>query len=326
MSIAMNQPAPAAAPPRPAALGGLRPRNQTASWFVGGTAAATLIGIWCAAQPSALLWLVGQLLLSAALVEWFVLLHECGHGTLFSSRWANTLTGQLAGVFAGIPFPIWTRVHGRHHKWTGWQDLDPTTEALSPRQRAAWERAIVNVCWKYWIPLFSVLYRLTNFWNLPCIVRLFRSRGTRLAMLIGAAAVALIYAIAIVAVGPFVLLRTTGVALLLSLIVEDLLILSQHTHIPMTQSEGRDVRPYAAQDQERFTRSLRLPLMLSRLMLQVDAHTLHHMYPFVPGYALHRIEYATANETGWWRWIVEARSMPGEVLLFQNRDETGFDL
>src|SRR5262245_14642214 len=142
MSIAMNQPAPAAAPPRPPALVGLRPRNQTASWFVGGTAAATLIGIWCAAQSSALLWLVGQLLLSAALVEWFVLLHECGHGTLFSSRWANTLTGQLAGVFAGIPFPIWTRVHGRHHKWTGWQDLDPTTEALSPRQRAAWERAI----------------------------------------------------------------------------------------------------------------------------------------------------------------------------------------
>ena len=316
----------AAAPPRPDTLTGLRPRNLTASGFVGGTVATTLTGIWCTTQASVLLWLAGQLLLAVALVEWFILLHECGHGTLFLSRWANIVTGHAAGVLAGIPFPIWTRIHGRHHKWTGWQDLDPTTAALTPRDRSEWALGVVNICWKYWIPLFSVLYRLTNFWNLPRIMRLFTSSQARVHMLISAATVALLYAIAIAAIGPLVLLRTLGVAILLALVVEDVLILSQHTHIPMAQSDGRNVTPHRAQDQDRFTRSLRLPRPLSLLLLHFDAHALHHMYPFVPGYALHRIEYPTQHEVRWWRWITAARSVRGEVLLFQNRDETGFDL
>jgi hypothetical protein len=50
------------------------------------------------------------------------------------------------------------------------------------------------------------------------------------------------------------------------------------------------------------------------------------MYPFVPGYALHRIEYPTLNTVCWWRWIAAARAVPGEVLLFQNRDDSGFEL
>ena len=50
-------------------------------------------------------------------------------------------------------------MHGRHHKWTGWQDVDPTTAALVPRELGTLERVLVNVCWRFWIPLFSVLYR-----------------------------------------------------------------------------------------------------------------------------------------------------------------------
>jgi omega-6 fatty acid desaturase (delta-12 desaturase) len=321
----MVQPA-SAAPPGPLALTGLRPRNLTAGGFVAVTVTATLTGFWCATQSSPLLWLAGQLLLAAAFVEWFILLHECGHGTLFGPRWANTITGHAAGVLAGMPFPIWKRIHGRHHKWTGWQDLDPTTAALTPRDRSAWARAVVNVCWKYWIPLFSVLYRLTNFWNLPRIMRLFPSREARVHMLIGAACAALLYAIAVAAIGPLALLRIAGVAVLLALMAQDILILSQHTHIPMGQSHGRHVTPHAAKDQERFTRSLQLPRLLSLSVLHFDAHELHHMYPFVPGYALHRIDYATLNTVCWWRWIAAARAVPGEVLLFQNRDDSGFDL
>ena len=57
------------------------------------------------------------------------------------------------------------RVHGRHHKWTGWQDLDPTTESLVPRPLAAVRAALVNLCWRLWIPLFSTLYRFENYWS-----------------------------------------------------------------------------------------------------------------------------------------------------------------
>ena len=50
------------------------------------------------------------------------------------------------------------------------------------------------------------------------------------------------------------------------------------------------------------------------------------MYPFVPGYRLTEIPFAPGNEVGWWRWTRAARAVPGELLLFHNRDETGFDI
>ena len=117
-----------------------------------------------------------------------------------------------------------------------------------------------------------------------------------------------------------------GVAVLLSLVVEDMLLLSQHTHIPQNVSGGADVRPFPTVEQEVFTRSLVFPSWLSSLLLHIDAHELHHMYPFVPGYRLTGIPYETENEIGVWTWIRRARALPGEVFLFQNRLESGVDI
>ena len=65
---------------------------------------------------------------------------------------------------------------------------------------------------------------------------------------------------------------------------------------------------------------------MSALVLHFDAHELHHMYPFVPGYYLRRIPYRPAHEIGWWRWVAGAKHMSGDVLLFENRDQSGWDL
>jgi fatty acid desaturase len=65
---------------------------------------------------------------------------------------------------------------------------------------------------------------------------------------------------------------------------------------------------------------------LSTLLLHIDAHELHHMYPYVPGYRLGAVPYETENEIGLVKWIVGARSLPGEVFLFHNRLETGADI
>jgi fatty acid desaturase len=116
------------------------------------------------------------------------------------------------------------------------------------------------------------------------------------------------------------------VSLLLALMAEDVLLLSQHTHIPQKLSHGEEVRPFPTIEQEVFTRSLVFPKWLAALTLHIDAHELHHMYPFVPGYRLGAIEYETENEIGWWTWIRRARALPGEVFLFQNRLETGADI
>ena len=111
-----------------------------------------------------------------------------------------------------------------------------------------------------------------------------------------------------------------------SLVAEDLLLLSQHTHIPQKLSHGEPVRPFPTIEQEVFTRSLVFPRWLSALLLHIDAHELHHMYPFVPGYRLGGVPYETENEIGVWTWIAARARMPGELFLFHNRLETGADI
>jgi fatty acid desaturase len=157
-------------------------------------------------------------------------------------------------------------------------------------------------------------------------VRLFPDARDQRRLLPSALAHVVLYASILWVVGPITLLGVAGAGLFVALVVEDVLLISQHTHIPMELAAGADVRPFRAIDQETFTRSLRLPRLASWLALHFDAHELHHMYPFVPGYRLHEITYAPANEVGWRQWVLAARAIPGEILLFQNRNESGIDI
>ena len=315
-----------APPPSPAALSQLRPTDAAGTTVALSCIAITASGITLSLSPHWWIWATGQLLLALSLIQWFALLHECGHETLFQTKRLHAPLGHLAGLFALIPFRNWKSVHRRHHKWTGWQDLDPTTEALVPRELGRVERAIVNVAWRCWIPMFSVVYRVNNFWNWPRLKKLFASREDRRALALNMAGLAAAYAAIVATLGVATSARLFGVALLVALIAQDLLILSQHTHIPQRLSGGVDVRPFPTIEQEVFTRSLVFPRWLSALLLHIDAHELHHMYPFVPGYRLGEVHYETENEVGLLAWIKGAHALPGDLLLFHNRLETGADI
>jgi omega-6 fatty acid desaturase (delta-12 desaturase) len=312
--------------PVPAELRHLRPQNARGAALVLLCAALTVAGVWLSLQPGLAVWVAGQILTAAALLHWFVILHECGHETLFRSRRWHRLVGPVAGALSLIPFASWTRVHARHHKWTGWQDLDPTAVALVPRERSTATRALVNVCWRLWIPLFSCVYRIENYWNLPRLTRLFALPRERRAIMNSLVVLLAVYAVTAIVVGPATSIRVGALAILLSFVAEDVLLLSQHAHVPQHVSHGASVRPYPAPEQEVFTRSLRLPAWASAWLLHFDAHELHHMYPFVPGYHLREIGYQPQHEIGWRQWVRGAKRLSGEVLLFQNREESGWDL
>jgi len=53
-----------------------------------------------------------------------VVMHDCAHGTLFSSRRLNRFVGTMLGAAAGISFRAFTRLHRRHHRRAGLAD-DP---------------------------------------------------------------------------------------------------------------------------------------------------------------------------------------------------------
>jgi omega-6 fatty acid desaturase (delta-12 desaturase) len=84
-------------------------------------------------------------LASIFLVRTFVLQHDCGHGSLFRTRWANDLVGSLLGVLTLTPYYYWKRTHAIHHATSGnldrrdFGDIDTITvaeyRALSPLRR-----------------------------------------------------------------------------------------------------------------------------------------------------------------------------------------------
>jgi len=87
------------------------------------TTLAPLAALWFCAVLSAgfSLWLTAgvTLLMSLFLIRAFVLMHECGHGSLFRTAWLNRAFGFLFGVLSGMPQFVWARHHAYHHATNG---------------------------------------------------------------------------------------------------------------------------------------------------------------------------------------------------------------
>ncbi len=55
-------------------------------------------------------------------VRLFMLQHDCGHGSFFRSKRANTIVGSVLGVITLVPYTYWRKTHAIHHATSG--DLD----------------------------------------------------------------------------------------------------------------------------------------------------------------------------------------------------------
>lgn len=273
------------------------------------------------------LWFVGQVLFAVAFAKWFTLLHEAGHNTLFASRVWNTIVGRIASVIAALPYSSWKAIHRMHHKWAGWQDKDPTTTSLVPRPLGLFERTVIRVAWFCWLPLFSVLYRVQSFWHVPRLFRLFDDARTRRMFVLDILGLVAVYGLCIAFIGPKDLLRLVGLGYFLGFAWMDVIMLSQHTHIPLKLARGADVKPIPAPAQAPYTRSLRFSSWVSIGILSgFDAHELHHVYPFVPGPRLREIPWTPPNEAPGWAWTRAAKAVPADVFLFQNRNTSGLSV
>ena len=56
---------------------------------------------------------------SGFLMRIFIILHDCGHGSFFSSRRANSITGAILGVITLVPYTYWRKTHAIHHATSG---------------------------------------------------------------------------------------------------------------------------------------------------------------------------------------------------------------
>ena len=78
-------------------------------WFV----------IWQTWLDSPWLDAAATVFLSLFLLRGFVLMHDCGHHSLFRSKRLNRLGGFLLGVLSGLPQQVWAENHRFHHVTNG---------------------------------------------------------------------------------------------------------------------------------------------------------------------------------------------------------------
>ena len=65
----------------------------------------------------------------------FSLMHDCGHRSLFASRWLNQVFGFVFGVVNGIPEHPWSKGHAFHHNHNGnWERYRGPSALLSLEQ------------------------------------------------------------------------------------------------------------------------------------------------------------------------------------------------
>ncbi len=268
-------------------------------------------------------WFFGQILMTVVLIQSFVLLHEAKHQTLFRSKTANQIVGFFAGILAFLPAENWQLVHEDHHRWTGYLDRDPTSRGLLS-EPSPWAIRVLNFCWRYFIPVLFLRYRVTNYWNLRRLVQLYPKPWQKRRIYLSTASVLVAHALLVAALGLFGYLSVFALSFVLHSIIMDPIVLCQHCHLSYERAGDVDVKPILATEHDRYTRSVHFPRFISRwLLLGFDRHELHHLLPGIPGYLLNRVEEKTINQFSFFQWLRQAKRIPGYTLVFKTREQTG---
>jgi len=124
------------------------------------------LAVW-SAGVSAWLTAIPLLLIVLFTVRTFGLMHECGHGSLFRSRWLNRAAGFLFGVVSGMPQYVWAQHHNYHHAHNGnWDRYRGPYTTLSVDEYGALtrtqQRMYRSKCSVAAAPLVGFIYLIFN--------------------------------------------------------------------------------------------------------------------------------------------------------------------
>ncbi len=119
----------------------VRPDNREAFILVI-TTLLPLAALWYGAALSAPVswWLTAciVLLMSLFVLRAFVLMHECGHGSLFRTARLNKIFGFIFGVVTGMPQFLWSAHHQFHHSTNGnWSQYQGPLSVIPASEYAA---------------------------------------------------------------------------------------------------------------------------------------------------------------------------------------------
>jgi len=280
--------------------------------------AALAYASWRSLELSYALTAAITLLGSLFLLRAFVLMHECGHGSLFRSGRLNRGFGFVFGVISGMPQFVWSQHHQFHHAHNGNWDryrgpLNIVTTTHYDAMSAPQQRQYRNARRLWLAPLGGFMYAIVNprvTWvkgSFGLLRHLIAGRNSQPGASIGAlaagfktsywsslqeyrhmsannAALLALWALLAWLMGPLLFVAFFLVGLALASGAGLMLFTVQHNfeHSYASGSEGWDFTRGAMEG----TSFLVLPRWLNWFTVNIGYHHIHHLSARIPSYCL----------------------------------------
>jgi omega-6 fatty acid desaturase (delta-12 desaturase) len=298
----------------------LKSDNLVAWFFVLALFGSTTLFLFISSFGHGSTWLIAQIFLSINFLQWFFLLHDLAHDHYFENKKTNVVIGHLASIFSILPFYPWRYIHRSHHFWTGFKDKDPTQKILTRKDIPIKREKIINFCWKYWIPIFTLSFAFNNFWNIKKLNLLYPDKKNKNYFSILFPVLVHLYFLSSMGLEHY--LKVWGLSYLLFLIYCDPLLLSQHSGIKQQIAGTDKIQKIHFKDQDIYTRGLNFPHFAERfIFFGFNRHVLHHHIPTLPGYHLTEINFKSERQLPWKEWLIKSKKISGVDLLFKE-DQT----
>ncbi len=147
-----------------------RANNVKGLWQVINTLVPVAVMWWLVARyASNSNWIVAVAIpiLTLFTLRTLVLMHECGHSSLFASHRLNVAVGFMLGVITGMPQFVWSQHHDYHHANNGnWEKYRGPLTSPSVKEfsalTAAQRRSYLLVRHIAVAPLGGFVYLLFN--------------------------------------------------------------------------------------------------------------------------------------------------------------------
>jgi omega-6 fatty acid desaturase (delta-12 desaturase) len=252
------------------------------------------IGLWILIiySLSVSYWLTAFLIIVAAgfLVRLFIIFHDCGHGSFFKSKKANTIIGSFFGILAFTPYHKWHSEHMQHHATVG--NLDKrgvgdvwTMTADEYLKSSRWERIQYRV-YRHPLIMFGVgaLYVFV-------IANRFTKKGMgkkeKMSVYFTNLALVALFVLMSLAIGFWTFLIIQLAIVYLAAVAGLWLFYLQHQYEDVTwvRSENWNYREIALEGSS----FVKFPKILQWFSGNIGFHHIHHINARIPNYKLEKV-------------------------------------
>lgn len=274
-----------------------QPNTGSAVWQILNTVipyAATWALLYWSLSVS--LWLTVPLVVLAAgfLVRMFIIFHDCGHGSFFSSPKANAVLGYVTGVFTLTPYYHWRWEHAIHHATSG--DLDRrgtgdvwTLTVQEYLEAGRWKRFAYRLARNPLVLfVFAPLYLFLIQQRIPSMRAPRREKFSvywnNLGLLVLGAALSWVFGL-----GTYLILQVSIIAIAGAAGVWLFYVQHQFEGVYWERSDSWDYCTAALKGSSFY----KLPKVLQWFSGNIGFHHIHHLSPRIPNYNLekcHRAE------------------------------------